>query len=210
MNANISRHLNEISLFSKPIPQLIKVTNMKKHLVDFVFKPFMVLALLSFWTPSFAQTDKKDKKLVEDSKEGIKDFKHTDPDMSKLFSGAYGYVIFPNVGKGAVGVGGASGGGTVFEKGAIVGKAQMTQVTIGFQFGGQAYREIIFFEDKATLDKFKDNKIEFSAQVSAVAAKSGASANAKYASGIVIFTQQKGGLMYEASVGGQKFKYTKY
>ena len=183
---------------------------MKKHLTDFVLKPLMVLAFLTFWTPASAQTDKKDKKLVEDSKEGIKDFKHTDPEMSKLFSSAYGYVIFPNVGKGAVGVGGASGGGTVFEKGAIVGKAQMTQVTIGFQFGGQAYREIIFFEDKATLDKFKENKIEFSAQVSAVAAKSGASANAKYASGIVIFTQQKGGLMYEASVGGQKFKYTKY
>ena len=100
--------------------------------------------------------------------------------------------------------------GQLFEKKAIVGKAQMTQVTIGFQFGGQAYREVIFFEDKATLDKFKDNKIEFSAQVSAVAAKSGASANAKYASGIVIFTQQKGGLMYEASVGGQKFKYTAF
>ena len=191
-------------------PQFIKAINMKKHLTDFVLKPLMVLAFLSFWTPASAQTDKKDKKLVEDSKEGIKDFKHTDADMSKLFSSAYGYVIFPNVGKGAVGVGGASGGGTVFEKGAIVGKAQMTQVTIGFQFGGQAYREIIFFEDKATLDKFKENEIEFSAQVSAVAAKSGASANAKYASGIVIFTQQKGGLMYEASVGGQKFKYTKY
>ena len=181
-------------------PQFIKAINMKKHLTDFVLKPLMVLAFLSFWTPASAQTDKKDKKLVEDSKEGIKDFKHTDADMSKLFSSAYGYVIFPNVGKGAVGVGGASGGGTVFEKGAIVGKAQMTQVTIGFQFGGQAYREIIFFEDKATLDKFKENEIEFS----------GASASAKYASGIMIFTQQKGGLMYEASVGGQKFKYTKY
>jgi lipid-binding SYLF domain-containing protein len=200
------KYLYSVNLF----PQLIKVTNMKKHLVDFVFKSLMVLTFFSILTPASAQTDSKDKKLVEDSKEGIKDFKHTDPDMSKLFSGAYGYVIFPNVGKGAIGVGGASGGGTVFEKGAIVGKAQMTQVTIGFQFGGQAYREIIFFEDKATLDKFKDNKIEFSAQVSAVAAKSGASANAKYASGIVIFTQQKGGLMYEASVGGQKFKYTKY
>jgi lipid-binding SYLF domain-containing protein len=200
------KYLYSVNLF----PQLIKVTNMKKHLVDFVFKSLMVLTFFSILTPASAQTDSKDKKLVEDSKEGIKDFKHTDPDMSKLFSGAYGYVIFPNVGKGAIGVGGASGGGTVFEKGAIVGKAQMTQVTVGFQFGGQAYREIIFFEDKATLDKFKDNKIEFSAQVSAVAAKSGASANAKYASGIVIFTQQKGGLMYEASVGGQKFKYTKY
>ena len=106
---------------------------------------------------------------------------------------------FPNVGKGAIGVGGASGGGTVFEKDAVIGKAQMTQVTIGFQFGGQAYREVIFFEDEKTLNQFKDNKIEFSAQVSAVAAKAGASGNVKYSSGILIFTQQKGGLMYEAS-----------
>jgi lipid-binding SYLF domain-containing protein len=86
----------------------------------------------------------------------------------------------------------------------------MTQATVGFQFGGQAYREVIFFEDKKTLDQFKENKIEFSAQVSAVAAKAGASGNVKYSSGILIFTQQKGGLMYEASVGGQKFKYTAY
>jgi lipid-binding SYLF domain-containing protein len=130
--------------------------------------------------------------------------------MKNLFSGAYGYAVFPAIGKGAIGVGGASGGGGVFEKKAAIGKAQMTQVTIGFQFGGQAYREVIFFEDKKTLDHFKENKIEFSAQVSAVAAKAGASGNVKYTGGILIFTQQKGGLMYEASVGGQKFKYTAF
>ena len=86
----------------------------------------------------------------------------------------------------------------------------MTQVTIGFQVGGQAYREVVFFQEKSALDRFKENKVEFSAQVSAVAAKSGASGNAKYTDGILIFTQQKGGLMYEASVGGQKFKYTPF
>ena len=130
--------------------------------------------------------------------------------MKKRFKNDYGYVVFTNVGKGAVGVGGASGGGIVYEKGVIIGKAQMTQVTIGFQFGGQAYREVVFFENKETLDRFKENKFEFSAQVSAVAAKAGASADAKYTDGILIFTQQKGGLMYEASVGGQKFKYTPF
>ncbi len=183
---------------------------MKKNWVHFVVTTCLAFAIIAVCHSASAQTDKKDKQLVTDSKEGIKDFVHTDAQMDKLFSGAYGYVIFPNVGKGAIGVGGASGGGTVFEKGAIVGKAQMTQVTIGFQFGGQAYREVVFFEDKKTLDRFKDNKVEFTAQVSAVAAKSGASANAKYTGGIMIFTQQKGGLMYEASVGGQKFKYTPY
>lgn len=85
----------------------------------------------------------------------------------------------------------------------------MTQVSIGFQLGGQAYREVIFFEAKKDLDRFKENRVEFTAQVSAVAAASGASANAKYVDGVMVFTMQKGGLMYEASVGGQKFKYEK-
>ena len=183
---------------------------MKKYLVQCIFKTFFAFALFSVCIPVLGQTSKKDKELVSDSKDGIKDFIHTDSLMKRLFSSSYGYAIFPNVGKGAIGVGGASGGGTVYEKSVIIGKAQMTQVTIGFQFGGQAYREILFFEDKATLDKFKENNIDFSAQVSAVAAKSGASANAKYSDGILVFTQQKGGLMYEASVGGQKFKYTPY
>ena len=187
-----------------------KTINMKKHLIHLILKSALVFVFASVWTASAGQTDKKDKQLVEDSKNGIKDFTHTDSLMKKRFKNDYGYVVFPNVGKGAVGIGGASGGGIVYEKGAIVGKAQMTQVTVGFQFGGQAYREVVFFQDKATLDRFKENKVEFSAQVSAVAAKAGASGNAKYTDGILIFTQQKGGLMYEASVGGQKFKYTSF
>ena len=81
---------------------------------------------------------------------------------------------------------------------------------MGLQAGGQAYREVIFFENKETMDRFKLNKVEFSAQISAVAAKSGASANVKYVEGIMVFTQQKGGLMFEASVGGQKFKFTPF
>src|SRR4029079_6704569 len=125
--------------------------------------------------------------------------------MKNLFESAYGYAIFPNVGKGAVGVGGATGNGIVYEKGAMIGKAKLTQVSVGFQFGGQAYREVIFFENKETLDRFKEDKIEFSAQASAVAATKGASTNVKYTNGVMIFTQQKGGLMYEASIGGQKF-----
>ena len=183
---------------------------MKKHLIHLILKSALVFVFASVWTASAGQTDKKDKQLVEDSKKGIKDFIHTDSLMKQLFKSAYGYVVFPNVGKGAIGVGGASGGGIVYEKGAIIGKAQMTQVTVGFQFGGQAYREVIFFQSKEPLDRFKDNKFEFSAQASAVAATAGASGNAKYTEGILIFTQQKGGLMYEASVGGQKFKYTPF
>src|SRR5688572_5004620 len=158
--------------------------------------------------PISAQTTRKDKRLVEDAADAKQDFINTDGLMSNLFSSAYGYVIFPNVGKGGIGIGGAAGKGVVYERGSIIGKAQLTQVSIGFQFGGQAYREVIFFETKADLDRFKENKIEFSAQASAVAATEGASANVKYANGVMIFTQQKGGLMYEASIGGQKFNYS--
>jgi lipid-binding SYLF domain-containing protein len=158
---------------------------------------------------SIAQTSTKDKKVVQDANEAKADFIQTDGLMQSLFNNAYGYVIFPNVGKGAMGVGGAAGNGAVYEQGNLIGMAKMTQVTIGFQLGGQAYREVIFFETKADLDRFRQDKLEFSAQASAVAATAGAAANAKYKNGVMIFSQIKGGLMYEASVGGQKFKFRK-
>src|SRR5688572_9810130 len=158
-----------------------------------------------FSLDALAQND-KDKKLIDDSNEAKEEFIRTDALMKNLFEKAYGYAILPNVGKGGIGIGGAAGNGVAYEQGSIVGMASMKQATIGFQFGGQAYREVIFFETKAQMDKFKQNKIELSAQVSAVAVTAGASATAKYKDGIMIFTQEKGGLMYEASVGGQKFK----
>jgi lipid-binding SYLF domain-containing protein len=154
-----------------------------------------------------AQTSSKDKKIAADAREAKTDFIKADGQMKSLFDNAYGYVIFPNVGKGAIGIGGAAGNGAVFQKGALIGMAKMTQVSVGFQWGGQAYREVIFFESKADLDRFKQNKIEFSGQASAVAATAGAAANVKYKDGVMIFSQIKGGLMYEASIGGQKFKF---
>ncbi len=182
---------------------------MKKHLVTTLTQSILIFSTLLIANVTVAQSS-KDKKIIVDCDTAKAEFLRTDGLLKNVFAGAYGYVILPNIGKGAVGVGGASGNGIVYEKGKIVGKAGMTQVTLGFQFGGQAYRELIFFESKEALDRFKANKVEFSAQVSAVAATAGASANAKYTDGIMIYTQQKGGLMYEASVGGQKFKYTAF
>jgi lipid-binding SYLF domain-containing protein len=154
-----------------------------------------------------AQRDEKDDKIVADANAAKADFINADDLMKNLFDNSYGYVIFPNIGKGAIGIGGAAGNGAVFQKGKLIGMAKMTQVSIGFQWGGQAYREVIFFETEADLNRFKENKIEFSGQASAVAATKGAAANVKYKDGVMIFSQIKGGLMYEASVGGQKFKY---
>jgi len=143
---------------------------------------------------------------VSESKATINDFKETDSGISKFFSSAYGYVVFPGIGKGAVGIGGAGGKGTVFKGGGAVADAKMSQVTIGFQWGGQKYAEVIFFETAAAFKKFMANDFEFAAQVSAVALKAGVSADAEYREGMLVFTQAIGGLMYEASIGGQKFK----
>ncbi len=115
--------------------------------------------------------------------------------------------MFPTVGKGGFGVGAAYGRGLVFKSGQVIGQTSVTQLIIGFQLGGQAYREIIFFEDKSTFDDFKDGNFEFSAQASAVAATFGASVDADFDNGVAVFTLAKGGLMYEASIGGQKFSY---
>jgi len=174
-----------------------------------LFSAFLTTSILSIITISFlhGQSAEKKKEIKSDSQEAKAAFLKEDPGMSKFFNGSYGYVIFPNVGKGGFGVGGAAGNGAVYEQGNFIGYAKLTQVSIGFQAGGQAYREVIFFESADEMNRFKANKIEFSAQVSAVAAASGASADAKYIEGVSVFTMAKGGLMYEASVGGQKFKF---
>jgi lipid-binding SYLF domain-containing protein len=111
------------------------------------------------------------------------------------------------VGKGAVGVGGAYGKGVLYQGGRAIGYCDLSQASIGFQLGGQAYSEIIFFEDELSLQNFKSGTLEFAAQASAVAAASDASANADYDHGVAVFTLAGKGLMYEASIGGQKFTY---
>ena len=143
----------------------------------------------------------------EDVRHAIAEFQKADSGMVKLFNESYGYAIFPGVGKGAIGIGGARGKGWVFEQGKAIGRTTLTQVTIGLQLGGQAYREVIFFKDETALKDFTRGNYELSAQASAVAVTKGASADVKYNGGVAIFTMAKGGLMYEASVGGQKFSF---
>lgn len=134
-------------------------------------------------------------------------FRRTDPGLDNFFARAAGYAVFPTVGKGGMAVGGAYGTGVLYERGRAVGTTTLTQVTVGFQLGGQAYSEIIFFETDQALADFKGGQFAIAAEASAVALASGASANAKYEQGVAIVTATKGGLMYEASVGGQKFSY---
>ena len=196
------RFLGNIAL-SIPFAAVVKSNTI------FAQKKGMFIHHVYFWLKNSG--NKEDKaKLIEDSKEAKAEFIKSDGLMKSLFDNSYAYVIFPNVGKGAIGVGGAAGNGIVFEKEKEIGRAKMKQVSVGFQFGGQAYREVIFFENKAALDRFKEDKFEFAAQASAVAATTGASANVKYKEGVMVFTQEKKGLMYEASIGGQKFSYSPF
>jgi lipid-binding SYLF domain-containing protein len=168
---------------------------------------FGLIAILSFSLAGHAQSKKKVEEIRADAKVAKEEFLKADWKMEKHFNEAYGYAIFPNVGKGAIGIGGAAGNGVAYEQGQEIGMAKLTQVSIGFQWGGQAYREVVFFENKEAMDNFKGNNVELAAQASAVAATAGASADANYKDGVMVFTMQKGGLMYEASVGGQKFKF---
>ncbi|QNN24006.1 hypothetical protein HED60_17585 [Planctomycetales bacterium ZRK34] len=137
-------------------------------------------------------------------------FRKTDPTLDRFFKSAVGYAVFPEIAKGAAGIGAAHGTGVVYENGQAVGTASMTQGTLGLQLGGQTYSELIFFEDAHALNTFKASETEFSAQASAVAAAKGAASNADYSNGVAIFTSGQQGLMFEASVGGQKFNYTPY
>ncbi|MDO3383610.1 lipid-binding SYLF domain-containing protein [Gilvimarinus algae] len=151
------------------------------------------------------------------------------PKVQVFFQNAYGYAVFPTIGKGAVGIGGAHGKGRVYQNNRHIGDTSMTQLSFGWQLGGQAFSEVIFFQTAKDLERFKRGEFEFGAQASAVAIT--ASANAKvgttglaagasgtsdaagaqtatYNNGVAVFTHAKGGLMYEAALSGQKFSYT--
>ena len=164
--------------------------------------------------------------LADEYQDTISIFKNSGR-SSKFFMSSYGYAVFPTIGKGGIGIGGAYGSGRVYAHGKPVGDTSMTQLTIGFQLGGQAYSQIIFFQDSRAFNEFTSGNFEFGAQASAVAITAGASASAstggstagasgtehhaktvgEYQRGMAVFTVTKGGLMYEASIGGQKFSY---
>ena len=129
------------------------------------------------------------------------------PDMSQQFDNAAGYAIFPNVGKGAYVIGGASGNGAVFQNGNLIGYADLKQVDVGLQIGGKAFIEVLFFETQAALDKFKQGSYELSANASAVVLDEGFSRDLEFEDGVAIVTMPKKGAMAGVSVGGQRFEF---
>jgi lipid-binding SYLF domain-containing protein len=153
------------------------------------------------------KTEEAKASLHDEVQATLKDFSREDAGFQKFLDRGVGYVVFPSVGKGGLGVGGAYGRGEVYQNGKMIGFADLTQASIGLQAGGQTYSEVIVFENDDALNRFKNNKLEFSAQASAIALKSGASAQARFENGVAVFTKPKGGLMFEASIGGQKFNF---
>jgi len=167
--------------------------------------------------------------IAGDYEDAIESFRAADQ-TAAFFDSAYGYVVFPTIGKGGFGIGGSHGSGRVYAQGRYVGDTTMTQLTVGFQLGAQAFSQIIFLEDDRAFKSFTSGNFEFSAQATAVAITAGVSAeantgggtatsasggrndanvsNSGYRKGLAIFTIARGGLMYEASLGGQKFTYT--
>jgi lipid-binding SYLF domain-containing protein len=143
----------------------------------------------------------------EEVQSTISKFKKRDKGIDSFFKSSYAYAVFPTVGKAGIGIGGAYGTGYVYRNGTKIGTAKLTQVSVGFQLGGQAYSEIIFFQNKSTFNKFINGDLKFGAGVSAVAITAGAAAQASFNNGVAVFTMEKGGLMYEATVAGQSFKY---
>ena len=158
----------------------------------------------------------------------IEIFRQSDA-VKPFFETAYGYAVFPTVGKGGIGIGGAYGSGKVYAQGKMTGTVKLMKATIGFQAGGQAFSQMIFFEDQRAYNEFTGGNFEFGAGVSAVAITAGVQAKAgtdgatagasagpatgtqaptRYHKGMAVFVHAKGGLMYEATVGGQQFSYT--
>jgi lipid-binding SYLF domain-containing protein len=169
-------------------------------------KAGLAMAMFALTTTSWAWDPGEAEEYDVKAQEAVAVLKEKDASVQRFFDAAAAYVVIPTVGKAGFGIGGARGKGVLYENGEVTAVITLSQLSFGFQWGGQAYSEFIFFEDDVALTDFKRGNYELGAQASAVAVTAGASADANYNSGVAIFTQAKGGLMYEASVGGQKFK----
>ena len=145
--------------------------------------------------------------LEKDSKDALNEMMERSPKLKTYYEKAYGYAVFPKITKAGLGVGGAGGKGIVFKNNVAIGSSSLKQASFGLQAGGQQYSEVIFFENQKAFEHFTNGNLKFDAQASAVAITEGASYDIAYKNGVAVFTNVKGGLMYEASIGGQHFTY---
>ena len=179
-----------------------------KFAVAMLFAPIGAGLLALTGCGSAPNTPVEEKQLVNDSMATLKDLEIMDPSLTDKINACAGYAVFPNVGKGGLGLEVASGNGDVYQMGnKYIGTSHLGMVGGGFDLGGQSYSEVILFETPAALQEFEDNKISFDATASAVALKAGATANAKYEKGLLRIYHVNGGAMIEAGIGGQQFTF---
>ncbi|MDN5215481.1 lipid-binding SYLF domain-containing protein [Fulvivirgaceae bacterium BMA12] len=176
--------------------------NLKKSLIAASFLGCSIFSLSLCAQDGDRHTD-----LIENSQESLRKMTDKTPALKTYLDESYGYVVFPKITKAGIGVGGATGKGTVFQGHEVVGTSRLKQASFGLQLGGQQYSEVILFKDEKSFQRFKNGNLKFDAQATAVALKKGAALDASYYKGVVVFTMVNGGLMYEASIGGQHFSY---
>ena len=181
--------------------QLTLKANSKSH-----FLKTKNLLIAEWKTPKVLNEEFRANFKTIDALNKIKKVKRLKP----YFKEAVGYALFPNVRKAGFGVGGARGNGDVFENGKVIGSATLTQFSVGFQLGAQSFSQIIFLQNKRDLERFTEGNFEFGASASAALITEGANASVDYTNGVAVMTFSKGGLMYEASIGGQKFTFKGY
>lgn len=170
-----------------------------------IYASLFALVFLVF--ASCGSASKTGEDLLSDAREERRTIQQNHPEVADLFENSAGYAIFPNVGKGAYVIGGASGNGAVYENGNHIGYADLKQVDVGLQLGGKAFVEVLFFENQAALEDFKDGSYELSASASAVALEEGISRDINFQDGVAVVTMPKAGAMAGISVGGQRFTY---
>lgn len=168
----------------------------------------LLLASTLFAADTAGPAEKDLKKLKEEVPTTIENFKKVDSTLGDFLKKSVGYAVLPRVAKGGFIIGGARGTGLVYEQGKLIGHVVMTQATVGAQIGGQSFSEMVVFENAEAMKDFQKSETTMNAQLSAVAAGEGAAKSAKYNQGVAVFTLPRSGLMAEASVGGQKFRYT--
>lgn len=166
-----------------------------------------IFILLSFVICYPTTGQDKEKYRYEESQLTILEYKAMEKTIAGLFESSYAYAVFPSIGKGAVGVGGAAGKGILYKDNDMVGGLQLTHVTIGLQLGGKKYSEVIFFKDEEAYNKVISDDFKLSADASAIALEKGAGVNANFNDGMFIVTKPLGGLMFDAAVGGQKLEF---
>jgi lipid-binding SYLF domain-containing protein len=198
----------------------------RRKKMKFLARVLSLIVLAALISTGFADDKKDDAEKEAKYRETLAEFNKS-PLVAQFIKSAYGYAVFPTIGKGGLGIGGAHGTGQVYRGGTVTGKSVMNQLTIGFQAGGQAYSQIVLFENKKAYDEFTGGGFEFGAQATAVAITASANAEvgtkgnaagasgkgdagaqkAEYVNGMAVFTFAKGGLMYEATLGGQKYNF---